>query len=208
MTITFFEGPPIPPTAQRMTFEEYLAYSDGSDTRYELVKGELVAMSLGTGKHGKIAKFLDDRFNAEIADRQLDWTSQRFTVGVQSPRGNRWDTCRIPDVTVLPLAQWDEMEDRESVIRAHESPPLVVVEVVSPSTASEDYRAKRGEYSVLDIPEYWIVDALEQQVTVCVLQAGAYDDQVFTGAESIVSSMSPQLQLTAELVLQAGQPAH
>jgi Uma2 family endonuclease len=201
MTIAF-GGPTAHPTAQRITFEEYLAYSDGSDTRYELVRGELVAMSLGTGKHGKIAKFLDDRFNAEIAALALDWTSQRLTVGVQSPRGSR--SCRIPDVTVLSVAQWDDMEDRESVIRAHESPPILVVEVVSPSTASEDYRAKRGECSVLDIPEYWIVDALEQRVTVCVLESGAYDDQVFTGGALIGSPTFPQLNLTAEQVLQAG----
>lgn len=37
---------------QKLTFEEYLAYDDGTDTRYELVDGELVPMSLGTGKHG------------------------------------------------------------------------------------------------------------------------------------------------------------
>jgi Uma2 family endonuclease len=27
---------------QKLTFEEYLAYHDGTDTRYELVDGELV----------------------------------------------------------------------------------------------------------------------------------------------------------------------
>ena len=30
-------------TTQRLTFEEYLAYDDGTDTRYELVNGVLVA---------------------------------------------------------------------------------------------------------------------------------------------------------------------
>jgi Uma2 family endonuclease len=33
---------------QKLTFKEYLAYDDGTDTRYELVDGELVPMSLGT----------------------------------------------------------------------------------------------------------------------------------------------------------------
>ncbi len=31
---------------QKLSFEEYLAYSDGTDTRYELVDGELVPLSL------------------------------------------------------------------------------------------------------------------------------------------------------------------
>jgi Uma2 family endonuclease len=31
-------------TTKKLTFEEYLTYSDGTDTRYDLVNGELVAM--------------------------------------------------------------------------------------------------------------------------------------------------------------------
>jgi Uma2 family endonuclease len=34
-------------TTQKLTFEEYLDYSDGTDTRYELIHGELSPMSLG-----------------------------------------------------------------------------------------------------------------------------------------------------------------
>ena len=35
----------------RLTFAEYLKYSDGTDRRYELVNGELIPMSLGIGQH-------------------------------------------------------------------------------------------------------------------------------------------------------------
>lgn len=45
-------------TTNRLTFEEYLTYSDGTDTRYELVNGELVVMGIGTGQHGEIIDFL------------------------------------------------------------------------------------------------------------------------------------------------------
>ena len=119
-------------TTQKLSFEEYLAYSDGTDTRYELVDGELVPMSLGTGKHGSIIEFLYDQFRDQIKRRELPWTAKQMTVGVRSPRGRRWDTSRIPDVTVLPLVQWEAMENREAVIDFNEPPPLLVVEVVSP----------------------------------------------------------------------------
>jgi Uma2 family endonuclease len=188
-------------TTLRMTFEDYLTYDDGLGTRFELVKGELVPMSLGTGKHGKVIKFLDDRLNAEIERLNFSWTSQRLTVGIQSPRGNRWDTCRIPDITILSIEQWDAMEEREAIIRAHEPPPKLVIEVVSPSTATDDYRTKRTEYAVLDISEYWIVDPIKSQVTVCTLSDGAYDDQVFFGDEPIVSATFPELRLTTQQIL-------
>lgn len=190
-------------STQKLTFAEYLNYNDGTDTRYELVDGSLVAMSLGTGRHGRIIKFIDDRFNAAIAEAGLDWTSQRLTVGVQSPRGYRWDTCRIPDVTVLTLEQWADMDDREAVILAHQAPPLLVVEVVSPSTQSDDYRAKWVEYAALDIAEYWIVDPIAHTVTICQLEQGRYQDTVYPAGNRLISPTFPALRVTAEQILTA-----
>jgi len=80
---------------QRLSFEDYLRYDDGSETRYELVNGELVAMSLGIGQHGEIADFLNSEFRAEIQRLKLAWVSKQMIVGVRSPRGGRWDTVRI-----------------------------------------------------------------------------------------------------------------
>jgi Uma2 family endonuclease len=42
--------------AQRLSFAEYLNYARFTESRCELVDGELVAMRLGMGKHGAIAK--------------------------------------------------------------------------------------------------------------------------------------------------------
>ncbi|MBN3922344.1 Uma2 family endonuclease [Nostoc sp. NMS4] len=41
-------------TTPKLTFEEYLKYDDGTDKRYELVNGELIPMSLGSGQHGAL----------------------------------------------------------------------------------------------------------------------------------------------------------
>jgi Uma2 family endonuclease len=80
-----------------------------------------------------------------------------------------------------------------------------VVEVVSPSTVSVDYRAKHSEYAVLDIPEYWIVDPIDLKVTVCVLKDGAYTDVVFAGDLTIVSPTFPDWELKASEVLNASR---
>jgi Uma2 family endonuclease len=189
---------------KKLTFAEYLKYDDGTDTRYELVNGELVPMSLGTGKHGAVAKFLERTFDGEISRVSASWTAQRFSVGLRSPRGGRWDTSRIPDVTVLTIEQWESLTNREAVIEVSEPPPILVVEVVSESTKTTDYRSKRSEYAVLDIPEYWIVDPLSGVVIVCTLTEGFYDAVEFRGEERIVSATFPELELTASQVLVAG----
>jgi Uma2 family endonuclease len=192
------------PVNQKLTFEEYLTYNDGTDTRYELVNGELVPMSVGSGQHGAIAEFLNDAFRDEIRRLGLDWTSKQMVIGVRSPRGGRWDTSRIPDIVVIPLSQWRELRNREAVIELNQPPPLLVVEVVSESTKTADYRAKRVEYNVLDIPEYWVVDLLNNKITVFTLVEELYEPAEFAGSERIVSQTFPELELTVEQVLTSG----
>ncbi|MBD2607644.1 Uma2 family endonuclease [Scytonema hofmannii FACHB-248] len=192
-----------PAVTKRLTFEEYLAYDDGTDTRYELVDGELIPMSLGSGQHGGVTEFINVCFREEIIRLKLDWTSKQMVVGVRSPRAGRWDTSRIPDVVVLSLPQWRELRNREAVIELNEPPPLLVVEVVSESTKTVDYRAKRVEYNILNIPEYWIVDLLTNKLTVFTLIEELYEPAEFFGSEQIQSQIFPELKLTVEQVLTA-----
>ncbi|MCB8763883.1 Uma2 family endonuclease [Planktothrix agardhii 1029] len=188
-------------TTKPLNLAEYLNYNDGTDTRYELVNGELINMSLGTGKHGAIIKFLERTFDAEIERMGLNWTAIQSVLGIQSPRGGRWDTVRIPDVVILPLEQWRELQNKEAVITMNQPVPLLIVEVVSESTKRTDYRAKKAEYSVLEISEYWIVDPLENQVTILTLVDEWYDSLEFTGGDQIQSKTFPNLELTAEQIL-------
>jgi len=187
-------------TTNRLTLAEYLHYNDGTDTRYELVNGELIPMSLGTGKHGEVTDFLNSQFCAEIQSTQQAWVSKQMVICIQSPRGGRWDSVRIPDVVVLPLEQWRNLQNREAVITLNEPPPLLIVEVVSESTKRTDYGAKQAEYSVLNIPEYWIVDPLESKITVLTLIDKWYESIEFTGGDVIQSTTFPHLQLTAEQI--------
>jgi Uma2 family endonuclease len=188
-------------TTDRLTFAEYLKYTDGTDRRYELVNGELIPMSLGTGQHGAIIKFIERILETEIATINSDWIVLPGLIGVHSPRGGRWDTCRIPDIAVIPNEQWRTLQTREAVIEFNETPPLLVVEVVSESTKTVDYRAKRGEYGVLDIPEYWIVDPLLAKVTIFTLNEGWYEPVEFEGVEMIRSLTFPNLHLSVEQIL-------
>ncbi|TVQ05231.1 MAG: Uma2 family endonuclease [Leptolyngbya sp. DLM2.Bin27] len=183
-------------TTQRLTLDEYLAYDGGSDRRCELVNGELRPMSLRASKHGAMIKRLERIFDVEAERVQKPWTALAGTVGLQSPRSDRWDTVRIPDVSVLTLEQWEALQDREAVIR------LLVVEIASESTKSADYRAKRAEYSVLDIPEYWIVDPLAGKVTIHILLEGWYEATEYQGQSVVQSSILPELALAAETSLQ------
>ncbi|MEL6437741.1 MAG: Uma2 family endonuclease [Cyanobacteria bacterium J06621_8] len=79
--------------------------------------------------------------------------------------------------------------------------PLLVVEVVSPESIKRDYRYKRSEYAALGIPEYWIIDPIQQQVTVLTLDEGLYEEQTSRGDQELVSAIFTEIKLTPEQIL-------
>ena len=188
----------------KLTFEEYLKYNDGTDTRYELVDGALIPMGVGTGIHALIIDFLAEQLKVAIREALTEeYKVAQGSIGIRAPRAGRYDTSRIPDITVLPLAQLKEVRNREAVVEYYEPPPLLVVEVVSDSTKKTDYRAKRVEYNSRSIQEYWIVDPLAEVVTVCTLKEDLYEIAEFSSEDPLFSELLPNLKLTAQQILSA-----
>jgi Uma2 family endonuclease len=192
-------------TARRMSLEEYLNYYDGTDTRYELVDGVLVEMSLGTGKHSGIIRRLSKAFEREAENMGLSWAAIPSLVGVETKVAGKKDHVRIPDVTVLPETQWNVIEARSgsAVIRLREAAPILVAEVISPSTKSTDLGEKRSEYADRGINEYWLIDPVKKVVLVLTLVGKAYQEATFAGNSIIISLTFPSLTLTAIEVLTA-----
>lgn len=200
-------------TKQIVTFEQYLTYNDGTDTRYELERGELIPVAQARGGHGEIMHFLERGFTTEIERLGLNLVARQAAIGIRVPQIGRRDTSRVPDVTVLPLEQWKSLRNREAVIELDEDPPLLVVEVVSAGTESRDHRAKRAEYNIVGIPVYLLVDfldfdqngkAVDKRVTVLTLVEGFYDEAVYRGEQIIEIPTFPELKLTVNQVINAG----
>jgi Uma2 family endonuclease len=85
-----------------------------------------------------------------------------------------------------------------------QTPPLLVVAVVSPESINRDYRYKRSEYAAAEIAEYWIVDPILNKISILLLEEGFYEETVLTKSQPIVSQILPELTLTVDQVLAAG----
>ena len=185
----------------KMTLEEYLNYDDGTDTRYELVNGELVVMPPESDLNQRIAIFLLIYFS------QQGIPAYRLRVGTEMVVSGSRATTRLPDLVVLSEELATALEGASrSTVTLDMPPPELVVEVVSPGKKGidRDYRYKRSEYAARGIAEYWIVDPIEGRVTVLEWVEGLYEERVFQGNERIVSPLLPDLDLTCERVMNAG----
>lgn len=178
------------------SFEEYLAYDDGTDNKYELVNGHLQLMPTASGLHALILHFIFNVLEQEIKKVQKQWKVMPGTVGVRTAKNK----SRIPDLVILSEEQCQEIRKMSTAVL--ETPPLLAVEIVSPNNSDDDYRYKRSEYAVREIPEYWIIDATSQKISILVLVSGFYEVTEFTEEQEIKSLLFPELKLTAKQIFE------
>jgi len=132
--------------------------SDGH--RYELVDGALVVSPRPTTVHQAVAGRLYGVLSAACPDEHLVVPEP----AVQLDRV----TELAPDLVVVHL---DEVGGAKFT-----EPPLLVVEVRSPSTALIDLSRKKSIYEKFGVPSYWIVDPEpgRPEVTVFELRETGY----------------------------------
>ena len=69
--------------------------------------------------------------------------------------------------------------------------PLLVVEVLSPSTRRHDLALKRQAYAEGGVPSYWICDPDEPSVTVLELREGVYVEAGRAVGEQVLTAAAP-----------------
>ncbi len=184
---------------KKISFEEYLSYDDGTNKRYELVDGILIEMPPASFLHSDIIDFIADCFKEIARQYKLDIKVKTGDVGVRTGM----NSSRIPDISVIDGQVWKSYRRHKSAVI--EDGLMLAVEVLSPGAEqiSRDYTDKAIEYQNTGIPEYWIVDPIEQKITVLVLDKGSYIKTVFTKDEAICSATFSEFKITASEILSA-----
>ncbi len=139
------------PVEQRWTVEEFLAWDDGTDRRYELIDGHVVAMAPPSEAQGTIVA------NLTIAiGRQL-----------RLP-------CRVVgEAGVIPIDRDDTYHQADLLVtcsppergRPYPVDPILIIEMLSPSTAVHDRGRKVEDYSRLtSVKQILLVSSGERRV--------------------------------------------
>jgi Uma2 family endonuclease len=181
------------------TFADYLAYDDGTDSRYELTYEELVEVPPESDENVLISRALDRVFSELVGFRRV--RTHQLAIELPGQPKNRY-----PDVTVLRAEHLEQLQSLgKSAITLDMAPPLLVVEIVSPGPDNRrrDYLDKRNQYEWRGIPEYWIVDPQDSCVTVLSMVKGNYVETIFDKSQTVVSPIFAELALTVEAILSA-----
>ncbi|MDJ1178498.1 Uma2 family endonuclease [Roseofilum sp. BLCC_M91] len=195
-----------------ISFDEFVDwYPENATCKYELRNGAIVKMPLATGEHSNVIGFIASELHFEIRRSQYPCLipGDCLLKAIDDKSGYQ------PDIIVLNKAQLAEEPgwQKKSVITKGDSVRLAI-EVVS-TNWQDDYLRKVGDYELMGIPEYWIVDYLglggrrfignpkKPTLSIYQLVDGEYQITLFTGNERIESLAFPQLQLSAAEIFAA-----
>ncbi len=183
---------------QQLTFQEYLDYQGESGVCYELYRGHIIEMPTPTAIHIKIIEFLVYQFRCFFAAHNLPLVAV-VTTAVRTEE----NSSRIPDVVICTQSLWEQVGAQPgSAVLDFEEKPLLVIEVTSQNWR-DDYIRKRAEYDLIDIPEYWIVDANQPKIRVCSRpeNEGSYSHQEFLPGQQVQSVQFAEFILSVNQVL-------
>ncbi|MCC7048740.1 MAG: Uma2 family endonuclease [Alphaproteobacteria bacterium] len=169
----------------RMTLAAFLAWDDGTDQRYELLDGEIIAVAPPSEAHGTIVQALG-RSIGNALKRPCRVVGE---AGVLVP--GRRDSFFVPDLVVTcapprPGAQ-------------HVEEPILVVEVLSPSTLRHGLQNKLHVYrQIPSVKEILYVSSFERHVELQRRGAGLWTVQDLIGDSRFrLESVGAEIDLAA-----------
>ncbi len=150
------------------TYAEYKAW--GEDERWELIKGEAFSMSPAPGtNHQRVSGILFNSIFNFLESKPCQVFSAPFDIFLpeEDENTNKISTIVQPDITVI----CDKSKLNE---KGCTGAPDIVIEILSPTSASRDQIVKRDLYERKGVKEYWIVDPAGKIVWKYVLKNNVY----------------------------------
>jgi Uma2 family endonuclease len=150
-----------PELKRKLEYSDLVATPDDGK-RYEIIEGELYVTPSPNPVHQRVSKrllrvlvdYFEGRSLGEVFHAPVDLILTRGDVFV-------------PDLLVAA-------DSGHVSKRGIEGPPLLVVEILSPSTSRQDRGVKARRYAELGVEHYWIVDPERRSVECHRLERGTF----------------------------------
>ena len=149
------------PEPRRKLDYSYIQSTPNDGKRYELVDGDLLVNPAPSRIHQRISRRLQRQLEVYFHERKLGEVFNAPFDVILTPH----DVFE-PDLLVA--------NPDHTTARGVEKPPLLIVEILSPSTRSVDRGVKFRRYAELGVLHCWIVDPEGQRVECYRAHAGQY----------------------------------
>lgn len=159
------------PARRGWSYAEFARLPDDGN-RYEVIDGELFVTPSPRPAHQGVAGNLVELLSPFV---------RRHKLGRVYP--GPIDVLFGPGDYLVPDLVFVREQQRGTVTgRGVESPPDLVVEIISPSTADRDRGLKRERYAEFGVPEYWVIDPRLRRIEIYRAGEGRFPRLVSSGS--------------------------
>lgn len=180
------------PRERKYTYDDYRGWDDGQ--RYELIDGEAYMMSPAPSRaHQWVSVSLVSQLYSYLKGKSCEVYSAPFDVRLDD------NTVVQPDISVIcDPGKLDE--------RGCNGAPDMIVEILSPSSASHDQVVKFGKYRQAGVREYWMVNLEARTVQVYLLRDGEYISRGYDEVAVVPVEVLEDCQIDLAEVFPPGAP--
>jgi Uma2 family endonuclease len=172
------------PAVRAMSVDDFLRWEDGTDTRYELVGGWVVAMAPPAASHSLLAIALGGEIRSALRQRRP--CRAYGEAGIAVP--DRADTYYVADLAV----SCTPLEPGDRFIRE----PVLIVEILSRSTAAFDRQTKVADYRrIPSVQEILLIDSGSVFAEVLRRDGDRWITEIVQGPAAILSHGSVALRI-------------
>ncbi len=143
------------PARRRMTSDEFIAWAMQQGSRYELVAGEVVGMAPERAAHGRVKAHIWRRLTEAIEAANLP--CEAFVDGM---------AVEVDEITTYEPNALVRCETPLSPDAIKLNDPIIVVEVLSPSSLARDTGAKLEDYFRLPSVQHYLILKTENRTIV------------------------------------------
>jgi len=181
---------------RRVSYAEYLATEASSLQRHEFIGGEVVAMAGGTIEHGRLMTSLTRLLGGALTRAAKPCAVLPADVRVRIRAADR---ATYPDIHVVCGEVQRDPDDVNAVVN-----PIVIVEILSDSTADSDRSEKFADYRKLaSLREYVLVSQRERRVEIYRREGRRWTLDEYAGGERF-SIASLEVELAVDEVYADG----
>ena len=164
-----------------LTPEEYLAFERKATTKHEYLNGQIVAMSGASFAHNFLTMNVANQLYNQLIDGECQVAASDMRVKV-----TEIDSYFYPDVVVVCGEPRAEDDTFDTLLN-----PVLIVEVLSPSTEGYDRGEKFEHYQqIASLKDYILISQDEIRVEHHYRQESEWLQSEFQGLEDVLSLLS------------------
>ncbi|MBN2443423.1 MAG: Uma2 family endonuclease [Spirochaetales bacterium] len=183
----------LPKPEETFTYSDYLTWPQ--EERWELIHGIPYNMSPAPSLHHQQISFeLAGQIHAYLRGKSCQAFTAPFDVRFPG-KDETIDTVVQPDISII--CDKTKLDERGCL-----GPPDIIIEILSPHTASKDLKEKFVLYELQGVKEYWVVEPLDKVVFVFTRGADSLygKPRIFSPPDKIASGVVKNLVIELESV--------